>query len=187
MIKGKCHTVEHLQGFNYKVTISKTVDEIANAILALSRIDEDFSICKADFEKDSGNLIIIVRALGDQQDKCTEDVERFLADFIEQAIREKPDMVSHKDHELIEGVLDELTKFYEEDEKNHAVFLLLMDKKTEHINGCILGERNNIRSGIAHSLRRDDKLLMDIAEVTQTLLLEGAIDALNEIKDKSKK
>lgn len=170
MIKGKCHTVEHLKGFDYKVTISKTVDEIANAVLALSRIDEDFVICKADFDKDSGNHIIIVRASGDQQDECAENVERFLADFIEKAIRKEPAMVSHKDHELIEGVSDELTKFYEEDEENRAVVCLIMDKNTERINGMILGERNNLLSGINHALSKNNQLLADISDLCLQLI-----------------
>lgn len=165
MIKKKLLTVEHLEGSVYKVTISKTVDQIANAVLALSRIDDDFAICKADFCKDSGNHIIIVRALGDQQDKCAEDVERFLADFIEQALRKEPAMVSNKDHELIEGVSDELTKFFEEDEENRAVVCLIMDKNTERIKGIILGERNNLLSSIRHALSKDNQMLADISDL----------------------
>ena len=183
MIKKKLHTVEHLEGSVYKVTISKTVDQIANAVLALSRIDEDFVICKADFCKDSGNHIIIVRAIGDQQDKRTEDVERFLADFIEEAISKEPAVVSHKDHELIEGVLDELTKFYKENKENRVVVCLIMDKNTERINGIILGERNNLLSGIRHALSKDNQLLADISDLCLQMISSHMVNIVRESKE----
>lgn len=183
MIKGKCHTVEHLKGFSYKVTISKTVDQIANAVLALSRLDEDFSICAAEFDKDCRNHIIIVRALGDQQDKCAEDVERFLADFIEQVIRKEPAVVSLKDHELIEGVSDELTKFYEKDEENRAVVCFIMDKNTERINGMILGERNNLLSGINHALSKNNQLLADISDLCLQLISSQMANIVRKAKN----
>lgn len=183
MIKKKLHTVEHLKGFDYKVTISKTVDQIANAVLALSRIDEDFAICKADFDNDSENHVIIVRAIGDQQDQRTEDVERFLADFIEKAIRKEPAIVSHKDHELLEGVSDALTKFYNENEESRAVVCLIMDKNTERINGVILGERNNLLSGIRHALSKDNQLLAEISDLCLQMISSQIANIVRESKD----
>lgn len=169
-------------------------------VLLLNDNEKEFVGIRLEQEKGCGYALRI--RMNPKSDKCSSDyvkatIEDYLNDpvsmeYVEtgKSCRENPEepaMVSHKDHELYEEVNQKVTEFYERDEENRAVFLLLMDKKTERINGCILGERKNIMSGVAHSLRRDDKLLMDIAEVTQTLLLEGAIDALNEIKDKSKK
>ncbi|MBR6830312.1 MAG: hypothetical protein IKM83_06840 [Paludibacteraceae bacterium] len=177
--------IKQLDDYDYRIEIPRN-QNVGILILHLERKVNDVKVVSVDFNEKAD--IIDVNLVNEARDYTVDEAKDFL--FREvcnvfPGLLETP--VQNKDIELYEAINEKATEFYERDEENHAVFLLLMDKKTEHINGCILGERNNIMSGIAHSLRRDDKLLMDIAEVTQALLLEGAIDALNEIKDKSKK
>ena len=82
-------------------------------------------------------------------------------------------MVSHKDHELIEGVFDELTKFYEEDEENRAVTCLIVDKNTDKISGTISGNNYIILSAIEHCLRKVDiSFLTDISQLCFHVLHE---------------
>ena len=173
-----------------------------NRLIKLLSGEKEFLSVQPDHEKGYYSALRI--RMDRKSDKCSADyvkatIECYLSDpkmmeYIETGKAggvdipdEAPAMVSRRDHELYEAVIEKATEFYERDEENRAVFLLMMDKETEHINGCILGERNNIMSGIAHSLSKDEHLLMDVTHVTQQLLLEGAIDALKEIKDKTKK
>lgn len=177
--------IKQLDDYDYRIEIPRN-QNVGILILHLERNVNDVKVVSVDFNEKAD--IIDVYLVNEARDYTVDEAKDFL--FREvcnvfPGLLETP--VQHKDMELYEAINEKATEFYERDKENHAVFLLLMDKKTEHINGCILGERNNIMSGIAHSLRRDEKLLMDFAEVTQTLLLEGAIDALKDIKDKSKK
>ena len=182
--------IKHLEKADYRIFIPESVNRLGFLILHIERNVEDMKITQLGYDPEKkANTLDVYLCAEEFQKAEQEECKRYIHSVVTSILPEleEPAMVSHKDHELYEEVNQKVTEFYERDEENHAVFLLLMDKKTEHIDGCILGERNNIMSGIAHSLRRDEKLLMDFAEVTQTLLLEGAIDALKEIKDKSKK
>lgn len=183
-------SVEHVDGNQFRIIIPENVKNIGKLILYLTK-DKIFEVKNVSYSEAELSQVINVRFIGDE---CVtfEKIEG-VCDFIRHTVMvQLPELaeapcISEKDRDLYEAVNEKATEFYERDEEKHAVFLLMMDKKTKHINGCILGERNNIMSGIAHSLSKDEHLLMDVIHVTQQLLLEGAIDALKEIKNKSKK
>lgn len=177
--------IKQLKDYDYRIEIPRD-QNVGILILHLERNVNDVKVVSVNYNEKA--YIIDVYLVNEARDYSVDEAKNFLfyeACKVLPGFSETP--VKHEDIQLCEAVNEKVTEFYERDEENHAVILLMMDKKTEHINGCILGERNNIMAGIAHSLSKDEHLLMDVTHVTQQLLLEGAIDALKEFKDKIKK
>ena len=179
--------VECVQKNLYSIRIPGAAKNIVELMHFLEAEAEYVDVVNAEYLDENRIHKISVNLIGEKMNLTGEDGERYILDIIEPFLchpKDRKKRIPFAERLKYSNINDQLEEFYKADEENHAVFCLVMDKKTKHINGVILGERDNIMSGIAHSLSRDNDLLMDVAQVVQRKLLEGAIDALNEIKDK---
>ena len=160
--------IKHLQETCYRIFIPESEDPLGFLILHIERNVDDMKITQLGYNSEKKAKTLDVRLNPDkfknaEEEQCKSYIFDVVVDFLPEL--GNPAMLSYKDHELIEGISDNLTEFYKKDEENRAVVYLIMDKSTERINGIILGERNNLLSGIRHALSKDNQLLADISDL----------------------
>ena len=182
----KKFAIKHLQETCYRIFIPESQDPLGFLLLHIERNVDDMKITQLGYASEKKAKTLDVRLNPDkfknaEEEQCKSYIYNVVVDFLPEL--ENPAMVSHKDHELIEGVSDELTKFFEEDEENRAVVCLIMDKNTERINGIILGERNNLLSGINHALSKNNQLLADISDLCLQMISNRMANIVRKAKN----
>lgn len=182
----KKFAIEHLEKADYRIFIPESVNRFGFLILHIERNVDDMKITQLGYDPEKKANTLDVHLCSEEFQKAEQfECKSYIASVVTEMLSElaEPAMVSHKDHELIEGVSDELTKFYEKDEKNRAVVCLIMDKNTERINGVILGERNNLLSGIRHALSKDNQMLADISDLCLQMISRQMANIVRKAKN----
>lgn len=172
----KKFAIKHLEKADYRIFIPESVNRFGFLILHIERNVDDMKITQLGYDPEKKANTLDVYLCSEEFQKAEQfECKSYIASVVTEILPElqEPAMVSHKDHELIEGVSDELTKFYEKDKENRAVVCLIMDKNTERIKGVILGERILLLSGIRNALSKDNKMLVDISDLCLQMMMEN--------------
>lgn len=186
MSETKKFYIKHLAKADYRIFIPESVNRLGFLILHIERNVVDMKITQLGYDSEKKANTLDVHLCAEEFQKAEqEECKRYIYSVVTYILPEleEPSMVSHKDNELIEGVSDELTKFYEEDKENRAVVCLIMDKNTERINGIILGERNNLLSGINHALSKNNQLLADISDLCLQMISSKMANIVRKAKN----
>ena len=172
----KKFVIKHLAKADYRIFIPDSVNRLGFLILHIERNVVDMKIVQLGYDPEKkANTLDVHLCAEEFQQAEQEECKRYIAHVVTYMLPEleEPAMVSHKDHELIEDVLEELTKFYEEDAENRGVVCLIADKNTDKNSGMICGNEDIILSAIEHCFRKVDiSSLTDILQICLHILRE---------------
>lgn len=172
----KKFAIEHLAKADYRIFIPDSNNRLGFLILHIERNVVDMKIVQLGYDPEKkANTLDVHLCAEEFQQAEQEECKRYIAHVVTYMLPEleEPAMVSHKDHELIEGVFEELKKFYEEDAKNRAVVCLITDKNTDKYSGMIYGNDDIRLSAIEHCFRKVDiSSLTDILQICLHILRE---------------
>lgn len=168
--------IEQLAKADYRIFIPEGDTRLGYLILHIERNVDDMNISQLgyDYEKKANTLDVHLCSdefKNAEQEECKNYIAYVVEDILPELI--EPAKEFHKDHELIEGVSDGLTKFIEKDKENRAVICLIVDNNKDKISGTILGKNYIILSAIEHSFRKADiSFLTDISQLCFHVLHE---------------